>query len=214
MTERFTYTQIQDYLTTLVPERPAELQRMEAYAQEHHFPIIGPVAGQLCYLLARLIGARSVFELGSGYGYSTAWFARAVQENGGGTVYHVVWDDKLSQMARQHLNTLGYGEMVQYHVAEAVETLKQTPGTFDLIFNDIDKAAYPESLPVIAQKLRPGGLLIIDNMFLGGGIFDASDTSANSTGVREFTRLITSDPNWIVSLAPIRDGLIFAQKKA
>jgi predicted O-methyltransferase YrrM len=51
-------------------------------------------------------------------------------------------------------------------------------------------------------------------MFLGGGIFDASNTSANSTGVREFTRLITSDPNWIVSLAPIRDGLIFAQKKA
>ena len=214
MAESFSYGQVQDYLETLVPERPAELQQMERYAEEHRFPIIGPVAGQFCYLLARLIGARTIFELGSGYGYSTAWFARAVQENGGGVVHHVVWDDKLSRMAHQHLNSLGYGELVQYHVAEAVETLKQTSGTFDLIFNDIDKAAYPASLPVITEKLRPGGLLIIDNMFLGGGIFEASNSSENATGVREFTRLITTSPDWIVSLTPIRDGLIFAQKKA
>src|SRR6476620_3028139 len=102
MAERFTYDQVQDYLTTLVPQRSPELQKMEAYAQEHRFPIIGPAAGQNCYLLAQLIGARRIFELGSGYGYSTAWFARAVQENtqgnGGGEVYHVVWDENLSQM--------------------------------------------------------------------------------------------------------------------
>jgi len=208
-----TYPQIQDYLTTLVPERPTELQTMEAYAKEHRFPIIGPVAGQLCYQIARMIGARSVFELGSGYGYSTAWFAKAVQENGGGVVHHVVWDEKLSQMARQHLGALGYGEMIRYHMAEAVQTLKETAGPFDLIFNDIDKDGYPASLPVIAEKLRPGGVLIIDNMFLGGNIFDQSSHSPSTTGVREFTRLITTDPSWIVTLAPIRDGLIVAVKK-
>jgi caffeoyl-CoA O-methyltransferase len=208
-----TYTQVQDYLTGLVPERPAELQTMEAYAKEHRFPIIGPVAGQLCYQIARMIGARSVFELGSGYGYSTAWFAKAVQENGGGVVHHVVWDEKLSQMARQHLSALGYGAMIRYHMAEAVQTLKETAGPFDLIFNDIDKDGYPASLPVIAEKLRPGGVLIIDNMFLGGNIFDANSHSPSTTGVREFTRLITTDPSWIVTLAPIRDGLIVALKK-
>ncbi|CAN5621098.1 O-methyltransferase [soil metagenome] len=207
------YTTIQDYLTTLVPERPAEFQTMEDYAKKNNFPIIGPVAGQLCYQVARMIGARSVFELGSGYGYSTAWFAKAIQENGGGVLHHVVWDEKLSQMARQHLGALGYGEMTRYHVAEAVQTLKQTAGPFDLIFNDIDKEGYPDSLPVIAEKLRPGGVLIIDNMFRGGGIFDAKDHSPSTAGVREFTRLITTDPSWIVTLAPIRDGLIMAIKK-
>lgn len=213
MADNLTYPNVQEYLTGLVPKRPAELQTMEAYAKEHNFPIIGPVAGQLCYQIALMTGARRVFELGSGYGYSTAWFAKAVQENGGGVVHHVVWDDKLSQMARQHLGALGYGDLVKYHVAEAVQTLKATDGPFDLIFNDIDKDGYPASLPVIAEKLRPGGVLIIDNMFLGGSIFEASNQSASTAGVREFTRLITTDPHWIVTLAPIRDGLIVAIKK-
>lgn len=215
MPERFSYDQVQEYLTTLVPQRAPELQKMEAYAKEHQFPIIGPAAGELCYLLARVVGARRIFELGSGYGYSTAWFARAVQENtgDGGEVHHVVWDDKLSQMARQHLSALGYDGLIRYHVAEAVGVLRTTAGPFDLIFNDIDKEGYPDSLPVIAEKLRSGGLLIIDNMLGGGRIFDPNENSPSVNGIREFTRLITTSPEWVVSLAPIRDGLIVAQKK-
>jgi len=205
--------QIQEYLDSLVPARAAEMQVMEAYAKETGFPIIGPSAGQLCYQIARMIGARRVFELGSGYGYSTAWFARAVQENGGGTVHHVVWDEQLSQKARGHLGALGYGEIVRYHVGEAVAALRAADGPFDLIFNDIDKHGYPASLPVIAEKLRPGGVLIIDNMLWHGEIFDADNRSANTEGVREFTRLITTDAGWIASLVPIRDGLIVAYKK-
>src|SRR5689334_9451240 len=94
--------EVGEYLETLIPERPPELQAMEAHAREQHFPIIGPVVGYLCYQLACTIGARQVFEMGSGFGYSTAFFARAVVENGGGLVHHVVWDDALSQQARAH----------------------------------------------------------------------------------------------------------------
>src|SRR6266487_4158685 len=205
--------QVQAYLDSLVPARAAEMQAMEAYAKETGFPIIGPSAGQLCYQIARMIGARRVFELGSGYGYSTAWFARAVQENGGGTVHHVVWDEELSRKARGHLGALGFEGLIEYHVAEAVETLRTTPGPFDLIFNDIDKHAYPESLPVIAEKLRPGGVLIIDNMLWHGAIFDEGDHTLNTEGVREFTRRITNDAGWVASLIPVRDGLIVAYKK-
>ena len=205
--------QVQEYLDRLVPARPGELQAMEDYAGETGFPIVGPSSGQLCYQVARMIGARRVFELGSGYGYSTAWFARAVQENGGGTVHHVVWDEQLSEKARGHLGALGYGDIVRYHVGEAVAALRQADGPFDLIFNDIDKQGYPASLPVIAQKLRPGGVLIIDNMLWHSRIFDPSDRAAATEGVREFTRLITTDPGWIASLIPIRDGLIVAYKQ-
>lgn len=200
------------YLDSLVPERPAELQAMETYAKQQNFPIIGPAAGQLCYQIARMIGARSIFELGSGYGYSTAWFARALRENGGGSVHHVVWDEALSQQARKHLSALGYDDLVAYHIGEAVQTLRDTAGPFDLIFSDIDKAGYPASLPVIAEKLRPGGVLIIDNMIWHGEIFDEDNHTPDTEGVRTFTRQITSDPNWIVSLVPIRDGLIVAYK--
>lgn len=213
MVDQLDYAVIQDFLAGLVPARQPEMQGMEQYAERTSFPIIGPAAGYMCYLIARLIGAKSVFELGSGYGYSTAWFARAVKENGGGVVHHVVWDQKLSDMAAEHLGKLGYAAIIQYHVAEAVSTLKDTPGPFDLIFCDIEKQGYPAALPVIASKLRPAGVLITDNIIWHGRVFDKNDQSEQTNGVREFTRMITQDPNWIVSVMPIRDGVMVASKK-
>ena len=213
MNDLSNYYQINDYLNTLVPERPSEMQAMEAHAEKTHFPIIGPVCGYLCYQLARMIAARSVFEMGSGYGYSTAWFARAVMENGGGTVHHVVWDEKLSSDARQHLEQLGYTCYVDYHVAEAIETLSKMPGPFDLIFNDIDKECYPESLPMIREKLRPGGVLIVDNLLWHGQVLDGNDNDQSTQGVRELTHLLTTDPDWISSLIPIRDGMLVAFRR-
>ena len=221
MANLLTYSRTQELLTSLVPPREPEMRKMEKYAEKTDFPIIGPVAGYYCYQIARMIKARSVFEMGSGYGYSTAWFAKAVKEtcaehgrsDGGGVVHHVVWDAKLSEMARGHLSQLGFDGLIQYQVAEAVETLRGTPGPFDLIFNDINKEAYPASLPLIKEKLRSGGVLIIDNILWHGRIFDKKNQSESTKGVREFTRLITHDPDWIVSLAPVRDGVIVAFKK-
>lgn len=189
------------------------MQAMEAYARKIDFPIIGSSSGYLCYQVARMIGARRVFELGSGYGYSTAWFARAVSENGGGEVFHVVWDEELSKQARQHLAVLGYTDMIRYHVAEAVHTLRETPGPFDLIFNDINKEDYAASLPVINEKLRRGGVLVVDNMLWHGQIFEAGDKSPATESVRKLTELLTHSPDWIVSLVPVRDGVMVAYKK-
>ena len=201
------------HLDAQVPPRPPELQKMEAEAARTNFPIIGPAAGHYCYLMTRLIGARSVFEMGSGFGYSTAWFARGVLENGGGRVHHVVWDEELSARARKHLAALGLDQLVEFHVAEAVATLQQAAGPFDLIFNDIDKAGYPAALPVIADRLRPGGLLVVDNLLWHGRVLDDGDRSADTAGVRELTRLVMGDPGWVASIVPIRDGLLVARKR-
>jgi predicted O-methyltransferase YrrM len=207
------YENVQEYITSLVPPREPELQKMEEIAEKNDFPIIGAACGYYCYQLARMINARSIFELGSGYGYSTAWFARAVKENGGGIVHHTVWDDDLSKRAQEHLSALGSADLVRFHNAEAVETLRQTPGPFDIIFNDIDKDGYPDSLPVIKEKLRPGGLLIIDNMIWHGQTLDPNDHESTTEAIRRFTREITTDPDWIVSLAPMRDGMIVGYKR-
>ena len=203
--------QVAAHLAALVPPRPPELLAMERVAERTDFPIIGPVCGHLCYQLARTIGARSVFELGSGFGYSTAWFARAVQENGGGVVHHVVWDADLSARARKHLDALGYGELVEYHVGEAVGILGETAGPFDLMFNDIDKAGYPASLGPVMEKLRPGGLLIVDNLLWSGRIFDPEDRTPDTEGVRTLTEMVFRDPRWTASLVPVRDGMLVAR---
>jgi len=207
------HASLPEFLDGLVPERHAELVAMEAAAEREGFPIIGPTAGHFCYLLARLTGAREVFELGSGFGYSTAWFARAVRENGGGVVHHSVRDASLSRRARLHLEELGLIDLVTFHVGESVQALQDTNETFDLVFNDIDKAAYPASLDVIGSRLRHGGLLIVDNMLWSGRIFDRDDTTEATEGVRELTRRVTSSPDWTASLVPIRDGLLVARRK-
>lgn len=203
---------LMDYIDSLVPSRLPEMQAMEAEAESTDFPIIGPASGYLCYQVARMIAAKRVFELGSGFGYSTAWFARAVTENGGGEVFHVVWDEELSRQARTHLAALGYDGVIRYHVGEAVQTLRATPGPFDLIFNDINKEDYPGSLPVIAEKLRPGGVLIVDNLLWHGRIFDGKDQTPDTNGIRKLTEMLTRSPQWITSLVPVRDGVMLAFK--
>src|SRR5690349_7827577 len=203
---------LHEYLASLVPPRPPEMQAMEVHAKQIDFPIIGPASGYFCYQIARMIGARRVFELGSGYGYSTAWFARAVRENGGGEVHHVVWDTDLSNRARKHLEQLGYSDLVRYHVAEAVETLRATDGPFDLIFNDINKRDYPASIDVILSKLRRGGVLIIDNLLWSGRILDDADQSPDTQGVRAVTRRIMESSDWIASIVPVRDGVLVAYR--
>lgn len=210
MSDNIAWDRVQHYLEDLVPNRPPELAKMEKIAEERRFPIIGPACGHLCYQLARTIGAKRVFELGSGFGYSTAWFARALRENGGGEVFHVVWDDGLSSEAKRHLHALGYDDLVQYRVGEAIQTLRETEGPFDLVFNDIDKEGYPEALPVIEQKLRPGGVLIVDNLIWHGRVLDDVDQSEATRGVRELTRRVFASRRWTPSIVPIRDGMLVA----
>jgi len=209
-----TYDQIQEYHLQLSRHEDPVLLRMEEEARQERFPIIGPASGKLCHLLARAIGARRVFELGSGYGYSTLWFARAVRENGGGVVHHTVWDEELHRRARANVTEAGYEDTVQFHLGEAVQALRETEGPFDIIFNDIDKNGYPASLPVMKEKLRVGGLILIDNMIWHGAIFDPSDRSPDTEGVREFTQLLQSDPDFLFQLVPVRDGIIAALRVA
>lgn len=204
--------ELADYLTNLVPPRLPELQKMEAYAARENFPIIGPSCGYLCYQLARTMAATRVFEMGSGFGYSTAWFAQAVQENGGGEVHHVVWDEKLSAMAREHLTALGFNGLISYTMGEAIQTLHAARGPFDIIFMDIDKEDYVKALAAIGEKLRPGGLLIIDNMLWSGRIFDQKDQSPATKAIRELTGILASSDRWLANLIPLRDGLMLATK--
>lgn len=205
------YWKIQDFLETLVPPRHAVVQRMEEEARADDFPIIGPVSGQVCYLMARLIGAQRVFELGSGYGYSTAWFAQAVRENGGGAIWHVVWDKELSQRAQAHLQAMGLDDLVHYHVGEAIEKLTQTPGPFDIIFMDIDKVGYPVALPHIRARLRPGGLLIVDNMLWDGRIADENEREPETEAIRTLALAVARDPAWTSIIVPVRDGVLVAR---
>jgi predicted O-methyltransferase YrrM len=205
-----------DYLNSLArgkdPAIDRVLTRLEAEAEASEFPIIGPAAGRYCYFMSRVIGARNIFELGSGFGYSTIWFARALRDQGGGKVHHTVWDKDLSRRARANLKEAGLDDLVEFHCAEAVATLGKTPGPFDLIFNDIDKEGYPDALAVAKSKLRPGGIFITDNVLWHGRAFDPSNEEETTLAIRRFTKMISEDPDFVSTVVPIRDGLWTAWK--
>lgn len=205
------HPQLLGYLESLVPSRHPAMEAMERYAQETDFPIVGPIVGQFLYLITRISGARRVFEMGSGFGYSTAWFALGVQANGGGEVYHVVWDEQLSQKARHYLGQMGLDSVVRFHVSEAIEQLQRTDGPFDIIFNDILKEDYPRSVPFIKPKLRPGGLAIFDNALWHGALFDPHDRTPQTEAIRTVNRMLADDPDFECSLIPLRDGVLVAR---
>lgn len=194
---------------------------MERHAAQNGFPIIGTVSGQVCYFLARLIGARRVFELGSGFGYSTAWFAKAARDGGGtpadSVVHHTVWDQGLSEQARRHMDALGLGEYVRFHVGEAVATLEEhlagaeSHAPFDIVFMDIDKTGYPGALPAIRRGLRPGGLLLVDNLLWDGRVWDPADREPETESLRLLARTLADDPAWTSIIVPVRDGILAAR---
>jgi len=136
-----------------------------------------------------------------------------VRENGGGEVFHVVWDDGLSRSARGYLDRLGLLPIVRFHVGEAVAALRAADGRFDIIFSDIDKEGYPASLPVIKQRLNPGGLLLVDNMFWGGKVADGRATDAGTEAIRAFTRAVFADPEFVSTIVPLRDGVLVARRR-
>jgi predicted O-methyltransferase YrrM len=132
------------------------LLEMEQLAAERHFPIINRLCGSALEVLALSIGAKTVFELGSGYGYSAYWFTRAVGE--GGRVICTDGEPKNRDLAESFLTRTGRWSRVEFHLGWAQEVLQRTPGTFDIVYNDIDKEGYPEAWLLARDRVRPGGL--------------------------------------------------------
>jgi predicted O-methyltransferase YrrM len=195
---------IDAYLRGLADPPDAVRTEMEKLGEVRSFPIIGPAVGQFCQVMARAVGARRVFECGSGFGYSTWWFARAVGE--GGRVFHTDGSEENSAKARDFLKRAGLADRVTFQVGDAREILARTDGPFDVIFNDIDKEGYPDVLPLVREKLRVGGLFICDNMIWSGRVLDPSEEPATQ-GIQELTRLLREADDFTTTLAPIRDGV-------
>jgi predicted O-methyltransferase YrrM len=206
----FLKPEIKKYIDQLSAHDDPVLTEMEAVASKRNFPIIGPVVGRFLYQTTLIRKATRIFELGSGYGYSTLWFAKAVQRLGGGEIFHTDGDRQNSEQAKSYLSRAGVGNFVRFIVGDAIEALHQTPGSFDLIYMDIDKHQYPDAFPVIREKLPAGGVLIVDNMLWFGQVVDKNDITPSTEGIRRFTRALWADPEFFTTLVPLRDGFVIS----
>jgi len=199
------------YLAELSRSTDPVLVEMERLAAEQSFPIVGPQVGRLLYVAAASISARRVLELGSGFGYSALWFARAVGPDG--RVVLTEYSPERAAKAEGFLRRSGLLDRARIEVGNALEIAERLDGPFDIIFNDVDKEGYPAALEIAIDRLRPGGLFISDNMLWKGEVFDADTTDAATRGVLELTRRLYASDRLATTLVPVRDGVTISIKE-
>lgn len=154
---------------------------------------VAPNQGKLLHLLARLMGASTILELGTLAGYSTIWLARALPD--GGRLVTLEIDPDHAAVARMNLEAAGVADRVEVRVGDALEALSQLEGPFDLVFLDADKQRNPEYLEWALRLTRPGSLIVADNVVRGGGLADPQSTDPRDVGVRRFTELLGAASN-------------------
>ena len=202
---------VEDYLYSLLPPRDEVLTEMETEAARCEVPIVGPAVARVLYQLALMIGAKSVFEMGSAIGYSTIWWARAVGDKG--RVSYTDGDSKNAEQARQYFERAGVSNRITVHVGDALELLSEQKQEFDIIFNDVDKEDYPRVFRIAIPKLRKGGLFVTDNVLWSGKVAQKNPPDAATKAILEFNRLLYGSPDLFTTILPIRDGVAVALKK-
>ncbi len=198
---------LEGYFRDLAPRTDALLQELEAEADRESIPIVGPVVGELLFILARATNAARILELGTATGYSGTFLGRACA-GVHGRVLSLEHDEAMAARARSNLARAGLAEVVEVRVGEALQLMAALSETFDLIFLDIDKESYLPALSPCRRLLRAGGLLVADNV--------------GFAGAADFNREILANPAWravhLLSFlprhSPEHDGLTLAVKVA
>ena len=208
---------VEEYMRSLLSryDEPVLLE-MEAEGTERHFPISGRLVGVTVELLARSVGAGRVFELGSGFGYSAYWFARAVGPRG--EVHCTDGDPDNRPKALGYLSRAGLADPIRWHVGDAVTKLAEVEGELDVVYCDIDKEGYPDAWRAARERVRVGGLYLCDNVLWSGQVAepeaDHGRDEKTTDAILEHNRLIAEDERYVSSIVPTRDGVFVALRVA
>lgn len=199
---------IEEYLMGLAPEADPTLLAMEHRAREMPFPIVDRLVGRLLYLLTRLRQPRLVVELGSGFGYSAWWFARAISITG--KVVMTDYSPTNIAYAREMFQESGLVDRVEFRVGDALEIGREYRD-IDLLFIDLDKHQYREAAEAMIPLLAPHALVIADNALWHGRVAEGDDDS-ESRGIREFNDFMTSRKDFFTTILPLRDGVMVSYR--
>jgi len=199
-----------EYLDQLLPASDPLVAEMEAYAAEHRVPIADREVALFLEITARTTGARKALEIGMAIGYSVVHLARGMGEQG--LVVTIDPSDEMIRAASGYLERAGLRDRVKIERGKALEVMPRLEDTFDLLFIDAVKEEYKQYLDLGLQRLRTGGVVIVDNLLWGGKVA-GDDTETSTVALREFNHYFVNHPQLRAEVLPVGDGLGYAVKQ-
>ena len=200
---------------------------IEAYAQAHSMPesdlccalraetqrrmeapqmMVWPLEGAFLKMMAQLVGARQVLEIGMFTGYSALCFAEALPADG--TVITCEVNEESAALARQYFARSPIGKKIEIRMGPALDTMCELTGPFDLIFIDADKVNYLNYYRQALDLLSPTGVILIDNVLWDGDVLKLPAPDEKTAAIQELNRTVSSDPRVSAVLVTIRDGVL------
>lgn len=209
------YQYIKDHAST-PSEALAWVEKQTHIRTNHARMLSGAVQGQIMRMLVQLSGASRILELGTFTGYSAICLASAMPE--GGHLDTLEINDELEDLILEGFDRAGLADMISLHIGDCKETLlrfREEGRTYDLVYMDANKREYPEYYELIFDMVRPGGLILADNVLWDGKVCqDPMPQDKQTLGIAGFNDMVTEDRRVESVILPLRDGLNLIRKKA
>jgi caffeoyl-CoA O-methyltransferase len=183
-----------------------ETERTMAYAQM----IVGPLEGAFLKMMAQLVGAKRVLEIGMFTGYSALCFAEAIPEDG--RVITCEIEAETAALGKTYFAKSPHGQKIEVRLGPALETMRALTGPFDLIFIDADKINYLNYYHRALDLLAPQGVILIDNVLWDGDVLKQPPPDEKTAAIQELNRTVATDPRVTAVLVTIRDGVLVVRK--
>lgn len=172
----------------------------------------GSVQGEFLKMLVELTGSTTILEIGAFTGYSTCCLALGLPENGHIDTLEI--NDELEDLIKSGWERAGVSSKIELHIGDALNTLKTLSGPYDLAFIDANKREYPEYYELVLPLVRPGGLIVADDVLWDGKVYETSPSGDSQTQkLIKFNNFVVADPRVEVVMLPLRDGISLIRKK-
>jgi len=205
---------IQNYAELFSSEEPgilAELNR-ETYVN-HLFPrmLSGHHQGRFLSMISKMLNPKRILEIGTYTGYSALCLAEGLAEDG--ILHTIELNNENEDIIRKYIKKTGNTNRIILHFGEALNIIPEIDETFDIVFLDADKESYIEYFNLVIDKIRPGGIILADNVLWDGKVLDQKSKDKESVGIRMFNDHIKNDTRIDHVLLTIRDGIMIIRKK-
>ena len=207
---------VEQYIAGLNQLADPVLRELERDGKEQKLPLIDAEVGALLRVLATAIGATRILEIGTAIGYSGIWLAGSLPPHG--MLLTMEAKPERAQVARDNFARAGLAERASVIVGDAQRMLAKVSGPFDLIFQDGNKPQYLTQLDRLVELLRPGGLLVTDNVLWDGDVVPgfatpAKHPAADTRAIVEYNQRIHHHPQLMTVIVPLRDGVAISVKR-